>query len=221
MGYKRIKFAQKGFDESEYKRYFHQNQSEYLRIRLRSVFLYHQGKEFEEISIKLSIHHQSVRKYVNLYISGGFKELCKEVIRPKKSQLTVIESQSFKEILLTKRPFEVGLEGNIWTGKIMCQYLKETYEVDYKSGIYDLLERLNLTHQKAHADYGNAKPSEQITFIKELKERILNADTKTSIIKFDEFSICEKPSAYYGWAEKNTRPIFVTDEKKENELMGS
>lgn len=221
MGYKRIKFAQKGFDESEYKRYFHQNQSEYLRIRLRSVFLYHQGKEFEEISIKLSIHHQSVRKYVNLYISGGFKELCKEVIRPKKSQLIVIESQSFKEILLTKRPFEVGLEGNIWTGKIMCQYLKETYEVDYKSGIYDLLERLNLTHQKAHADYGNAKPSEQITFIEELKERILNADTKTSIIKFDEFSICEKPSAYYGWAEKNTRPIFVTDEKKENELMGS
>ena len=158
---------------------------------------------------------------MNLYISGGFKELCKEVIRPKKSQLTVIESQSFKEILLTKRPFEVGLEGNIWTGKIMCQYLKETYEVDYKSGIYDLLERLNLTHQKAHADYGNAKPSEQITFIEELKERILNADTKTSIIKFDEFSICEKPSAYYGWAEKNTRPIFVTDEKKENELMGS
>jgi transposase len=219
MGYKRIKFEQKGFDEALYKRYFHQNQLEYLRIRLRSVLLYHQGKDFEEIAIHLSIHHQSVRKYVNMYIHGGFKELCQEVVRTQNSQLGELESQAFKEILLTKRPIDVGLEGNIWTGKIMCQYLNEIYKVDYKSGIYDLLERLNLTHQKAHADYGNAKPSEQITFINDLKETILNADEKTTVVKFDEFSICEKPSSYYGWAEKNSRPKFVTNEKKESEPM--
>lgn len=219
MGYKRVKFEQKGFDESEYKRYFHQKQSEYLRIRLRSILFYQQGNSFEEISSKLSIHHQSVRKYIHLYILGGFKELCKEIVRPRSSQLSEKESIAFKEILLTKRPFEVGLEGNIWTGKIMCQYLKATYNIDYKSGIYDLLERLNLSHQKAHADYGNAKPSEQIAFIKELQETILNADEKTAVVKFDEFSICEKPSSYYGWAEKNSRPKFVTNEKKENGQM--
>jgi transposase len=111
------------------------------------VLLYHQGNSFEEISTKLSIHHQSVRKYINLYILGGFKELCKEIVRPQSSQLSEKESIAFKEILLTKRPLEVGLEGNIWTGKIMCQYLKETYNIDYKSGIYDLLERLNLSHR--------------------------------------------------------------------------
>lgn len=219
MGYIRVKFEQIGFDEDEYKRYFHQKQSEYLRIRLRSVLLYHQGKEFEEISSKLSIHHQSVRKYVNLYILGGFEELCKKILRPQSSQLSEAESVAFKSILLTRRPIDVGLDGNIWTGKIMCQYLKERYGVDYKSGIYDLLERLNLTHQKAHADYGNAKLSEQIAFINDLKETILNADEKTAIVKFDEFSICEKPSSYYGWAEKNSRPKFVTNEKKESEQM--
>lgn len=219
MGYKRIEFEQKGFDESAYKRYFHHNQSEYLRIRLRSVFLYYQGKDFGEISTELSIHHQSVRKYVNLYLLGGFKELCKAVIRPQSSRLSKSESLAFKEVLLSKRPCEVGLEGNIWTSKIMCQYLNTTYNVEYKSGIYDLLERLNLSHQKAHADYGNAKPSEQIAFIEELKETILNADEKTAVVKFDEFSICEKPTAYYGWAQKNTRPKFLTNEKKENEAM--
>lgn len=219
MGYKRHKFEQKGFDEIAYKQYFHQNQAEYLRTRLGSVLLYHQGKEFEEIATKLSIHHQSVRKYVNLYLSGGFKELCKVVTRPKNSQLSESESLAFKEILLTKRPFEVGLESNIWTGKIMCQYLRQAYKVDYKSGIYDLLARLNLTHQKAHADYGNAKPSEQMAFIEDLKETILKADQKTAILKFDEFSICQKPISYYGWALKNTRPTFVTNEKKGNEPM--
>jgi len=217
MGYTRVKFDQRGFDELEYKRYFRQNQPEYLRIRLRSVLHYYQGKEFEEISTSLSIHHQSVRKYVNLYIIGGFKELCKAVVRPQRSQLSELESMTFKEILLTKRPIDMDLEGNIWTGKIMCQYLKKTYKIDYKSGIYDLLERLNLTHQKAHADYGNAKPSEQIAFINDLKQTIMNVDDKKAVVKFDEFSICEKPSAYYGWAEKNSRPKFVTDEKKESE----
>lgn len=98
----------------------------------------------------------------------------------------------------------------------MCEYLKKTYNVTYASGIYDLLDRLKLSHQKSHADYGNANPSEQRAFMEELKSTILAADGKTAIVKFDEFSVCQKPSSYYGWAEKNTRPTFVTDEKKES-----
>jgi hypothetical protein len=94
----------------------------------------------------------------------------------------------------------VGLEGNIWTGTLMRQYLKNTYDVTYKSGIYDLLERLELSHQKAHADYGNAKEEDQIAFINELKDTLLQADDKTAVVKFDEFSVSTKTSTYYGWA---------------------
>ena len=168
----------------------------------------------------VNIHPQSVRKYINIYISSGFEGLCQEVVRPQISLLSPKQSAEFKEVLLSKRPSEVGLQGNIWTGELMCQYLKQTYQVVYKSGIYDLLERLNLSHQKAHADYGNAKPSEQKTFIEDLKGTLLEADEKTAVVKFDEFSVCEKPSSYYGWAEKNTRPKVVTDEKKGDEPMG-
>lgn len=219
MGYKRIKFDQKGFDEKAYKRFFHQKQAAYIRTKLRSIQLYHQGKEFEAIAETLNIHHQSVRKYINIYIASGFEGLCQEVVRPQGSLLSPEQSAKFKEILLSKRPCEVGFQGNIWTGELMCQYLKETYQVVYKSGIYDLLERLNLSHQKAHADYDNAKLSEQKAFIEDLKDTLLKADGKTAIVKFDEFSVCEKPSSYYGWAEKNTRPKVVTNEKKEDEPM--
>lgn len=219
MSYKRVKFEQKGFDASEYEKYFHANQAEYIRSKLRCVLLYQQGKPYDQIACHLSIHHQSVRKYINIYICGGFEQLCQSVRRPQASKLTKEQSAAFKEVLLTKRPFELDLEGSIWTGKLMCQYLKKTYNIDYKSGIYDLLERLNLSHQKAHADYGNAKASEQIAFMNELKTTILEADQKTAVVKFDEFSVCEKPSSYYGWAQKNTRPKVVTDEKKENEPM--
>jgi transposase len=220
MGYKRSKFEQKGFDEQAYKRFFHQKQAAYIRTKLRSIHLYHQGKEFEAIAETLNIHHQSVRKYINIYISSGFKGLCQEVVRPQSSILNPGQNAEFKEVLLSKRPCEVGLSGNIWTGELMCLYLKETYQVVYKSGIYDLLKRLNLSHQKAHADYSNAIPSEQKAFIEDLKDTLLKANAKTAIVKFDEFSVCEKPSAYYGWAQKNTRPKVVTNEKKEGGQMG-
>ena len=214
MGYNRVKFEQKGFDVEEYKKYFHRHQASYIRAKMRCVLSYHEGKTSKEISSIYGISEQSVRKYVNTYISGGFETLCKKTIRPQSSMLTTAQSAEFKAILLSKRPCEVGLEGNIWTGEIMRQYLKKTYGVDYKSGIYDLLERLNLSHQKAHLDYGNADPVEQHAAINELKTVLLEADDKTAVIKFDEFSICERPTSYYGWAEKNTRPKVVTNEKK-------
>jgi transposase len=216
MGYNRKKFAERGFDEQAYRRYFRLNQVEYIRKKLRVVKLYASGKEFAAIATQLSIHEQSVRKYVNTYISGGFEALCKPDIRPQPSLLKPEQCEAFKEVLLTKRPCDVGLEGNIWTGKLMCAYLKATYGITYKSGIYDLLERMNLTHQRAHADYGNADPVEQKAFLEDLKNTLLRADENTIVLKFDEFSICERPTAYYAWAEKNTRPRVKTDEKKEN-----
>lgn len=221
MGKLRQKFEQKGFDEKEYQAYFHQEQSEYIRKKMRIIKLYHEKKETKEISQKLNVNTQSINKYVNFYIVGGFYLVCQKDKRPRKGFLTEEQSQEFKRIILSKKPFELGLEGNIWTGKLMQAYLEKTYAITYKSGIYDLLDRLNLSHQKAHADYGNADKEEQLKFLTELKNSLLQADEDKVVIKFDEFSISEKPSSFYGWAEKNTRPKFSTNEKKAKEPTGS
>jgi len=39
------------------------------------------------------------------------------------------------------------------------------------------------------------------------------------ILFFDEFSVCNRPSTYYGWAEKNTRPQVPSDESKKREKL--
>lgn len=214
MGYKRNKFEQKGFDETEYQRHFHLNQSEYIRTRLGCVRLYGQGHEFDQVAEQLGLHQQTVRKHVNIYIAGGFERLCQPDTRAQQGLLTDQQAACFKEVLLGKRPDQVGLEGNIWTGDLMRQYLLRTYGASYKSGIYDLLERLRLSHQKAHSDYGNADPAQQAAFLDDLKQTLLEADERTAVVKYDEFSVCQRPTSHYGWAEKNTRPRVVTDEKK-------
>ena len=158
--------------------------------------------------------------WVNTYLAGGFEQLCQPTVRQQPCLLSDEQAASFKEVLLNRRPEEVGLEGNLWTGQLMCQYLSQAYGVTYRSGIYDLLERLNLSHQKAHADYGNADPNQQVAFLNDLKYTLLAADEKTAVVKFDEFSVCERPSSYYGWAEKNTRPRVVTNEKNASAPTG-
>ena len=216
----RDKFQQVGFDEFQYQRYFHQNQAEYLRTKLRCVRMYAQGDGFGQISSTLGVHTQSARKYVNTYLSGGFEQLCRPTVRQQPCLLSDEQADAFKDVLLVKRPEEVGLEGNLWTGSLMCHYLNQTYGVVYKSGIYDLLERLDLSHQRSHADYGNADSSQQSAFLTDLKDTLLKADEKMAVVKFDEFSVCERPTSYYGWAEKNTRPRVVTNEKNASAPTG-
>jgi transposase len=157
MATTRQQFTQKGFDEKEYDRYFHLHQAEYIRKKLRVIKSYHENQKPKQIASQQAVHMQSIHKYVNTYLLGGFALLCQATVRRRESFLSQEQSLAFKEVILTKRPFEVGLEGNIWTGKLLCEYLQKTYGVSYKSGIYDLLNRLNLSHQRAHADYGNAK----------------------------------------------------------------
>jgi DDE superfamily endonuclease len=37
---------------------------------------------------------------------------------------------------------------------------------------------------------------------------------------FDEFAVSERPSLFYGWAERNPRPEVPSDERKRNKLNG-
>jgi transposase len=219
MGYSRKQLESKGFDEQAYQKYFSKHQQEHLRIRLRCLKSYFSGGTPQTLGLEFGIHQQTVRIYLQTYLLGGFEALCAPIKRPKSTLLSESQMAAFKTVLLDCRPNEVGLEGNIWTGKLMRQYLQNTYQIEYKSGIYDLLERLGLSHQKAHSDYANAKAEEQQVFLEDLKNTLLQADERTAVVKFDEFSVSSRPSSYYGWAQKNTRPKVKTDEKNASAQM--
>ncbi len=78
-----------------------------------------------------------------------------------------------------------------------------------------LLERVSLLELRL------AQVTEQIQFIEDFKQTLLASDENNAVITFDEFSISSKPSNYYGWAERNTRPRVKTDEKNAAEPMDS
>ena len=207
-------FEQRGLDLIQWQQHMHRHPQEYIRRKLRAIRAYAQGQSVQTLAQQLTIHPNTLRHYITTYCLGGFESLCQPEKRKQPKRLTPQQEAEFKQVLLKQRPADHGLPGNIWTGQLMCQYLKATYQVDYHSGIYDLLERLNLSHQKAHADYENADPVKQQAFLNEFKESLLTIDNTHTVVVYDEFSVAEKPTSFYGWAEKNTRPQHVTDEKK-------
>jgi len=212
----RAEFEQRGFDKARYAALFAKSKDTYIRKRLQIVLLYHQFNRVSRIMLLLNLSESTVRKYIQLYSTDGFEGLTLKIKQSKKKGFLTNEQQYlFKNILLHKKPYEVALEGNIWTGELMRQYLAREFGVIYHSGIYNLLGRLGLTHQKAHADYGNANLTDQQAYLSELETTVLQAEEDSTIVFFDEFSVCEKPTSYYGWAERNTRPTFTTNEKKQ------
>ena len=212
---KKTEFDTKGFDEVQWNKYFRRYQQEYIRKRLRAIKLFADNNDVSTISNTLSLNKNSVYIFVATYLKEGFEGICRVAVRPKPTLLTTAEELRFKQNLVSKAPFECGLEGNLWTAELMRQFIKREFGVDYKSGIYDLLERLNLSHQKAHSDYQNASKDEQLQFLDRFKQTLLESDQTNATLTFDEFSISSKPSNFYGWAEKNTRPRVKTDEKNE------
>ena len=218
---KKAEFDTKGFDEVQWNKYFRRHQQEYIRKRLRAIKLFAENNDVSTICQTLSLNKNTFYLLVNRYLKEGFEGLCRPAVRPKPTLLSPEQELSFKQTIVSKTPFECALAGNIWNGRLMREFIKREFAVNYKSGIYDLLERLNLSHQKAHADYQNASKDEQLLFLDRFKQVLLASDEQNATLTFDEFSIQNKPTAFYGWAERNTRPRVKTDEKNERAPMDS
>lgn len=69
------------------------------------------------------------------------------------------QKQQLKYIILTQAPKDHGLDRNLWTAEVIIEMIKTKWDIDYKdSRIYEILDDLGLSHQKAHRDYANSDP---------------------------------------------------------------
>ena len=219
--YIRKSFAAVGFEEAAWQKAFHRHPTERVRRKLRVVQSFARGQSLPQAAQSYRLQLATVRKYLTQYIQEGLFGLCAPQLQPRAGRLTGEQEAAFRQTVLTSCPQDHGLVGRIWTGHSMQHYLLKTWNVVYAAGIYDLLDRLGLSHQKAHADYGNADPAAQRACLEVLKDTLLLLPQDERIVAFDEFSVCEKPTASYGWAVKNTRPRFTTNEKKERASTAS
>ncbi len=74
-------------------------------------------------------------------------------------------------MLLSEKPIDYGVDRNIWTGEIISYVIELRWGIKLKTTrIYEILNELNLSYQKAHRDYANASKEQQKVFILNLKK---------------------------------------------------
>ena len=171
-------------DKKQWQRLYYKNQQEYIRQRLSAIRYLSEGKSRAEVAQILGCTDLTIAKWMDKYIENGLEGLVEPIKHQVKERLNPGQQQEIKGMVLNDRPTKYGIDREIWTGKIIGEVIKERWGVDLKtSRIYEILDNLNLSHQKAHRDcvaveprrYDNAGPEKQKKFVKLLKK---NANQK-------------------------------------------
>ena len=143
-----------------------QHPSAYL-IFLRKAIS--EGKSRVEVSQLVGCTDLTIAKWIGKYLDAGLEGLVEPIKHQVKERLNPAPQQEIKEMVLNDRPTKYGIDREIWTGKIIGFVIKQRWGVDLKtSRISEILDKLNLSHQKAHRDYENASPEKPKEFVKML-----------------------------------------------------
>ena len=139
--------------------------------RLSTIRYLSEGKSRAEVAQILGCKDLSIARWMSKYLETGLEGLVEPIKHQVKERLNPEQQQEIKEMVLNERPTKYGIDREIWTGKILVEVIKQRWGVDLKtSRIYEILDNLNLSHQKAHRDYDNADPEKQKKFVKVLKK---------------------------------------------------
>lgn len=152
---------------------YYKHQQEYIRKRLLAIKYLYSGQSRAEVAKILNCTYKTLSTWIDKFLDGGLNELVKPIKHQVTEKLSQQQKQDLKTIILTSTPIDYGIDRNLWTGKIIAEILRSEMGVELKgSRIYEILDELNLSHQKAHRDYANADEEKQNIFVSNLKKNL-------------------------------------------------
>ncbi len=208
-------------DWESWQNLYYQYQQSYIRQKLLAIKYLWLGYSRKQAAQMVSCSYGTLTQWLDDFLSGGFAKLTKPITHLVPSRLNQEQQIELKRMLLEESPKDYGIDRYIWTGKIISKVIEQKWGIGLKdSRIYEILDSLKLSYQKAHRDYANADKECQKEFLATLKKKLLSQQTGEKIIFFDEFAVYDRPSLFYAWAEKNSRPQIPSNERKRHKFNG-
>jgi len=121
------------------------------------IKLLSQGKTRTQVCQQVGCTYDTLSSWIDKYLQGGLSHLVSPIKHQKPSRLSSEQQQQLKVMVLAQRPTDYGIERQMWTGVVLSQVIAQQFNVQLKdSRIYELLDELGLSYQRAHRDYANA-----------------------------------------------------------------
>lgn len=196
------------------------HQQEYLRTRLNALRMVWEGKPIKEMLSTRGIVRKSLLNWLNMLIADGVQQGLKRLVPPKKRQrsgkVTPAQQQRIVDIIEKESPPDYGYTQYIFTGQILLELIERFWGIQVcDQTVYNLLERQGFSSQRGHRDDENADPDKQHAYA----ERLTSPSPGEKHLFFDEFSVTNRPSTFYGGARKNTRVKVPSNESAKRERI--
>ena len=150
---------------------YYKHPQAYVRQRLLAIKYLWEGKSRTEVTQILGCNYKSLTKWIDKFLEGGLPKLTQPITHQVPCRLQPSQQLELKKMLLEQKPTDYGIDRYIWTGKIISQVIQQKWGITLKdTRIYEILDQLNLSHQKAHRDYANADKNLQQQFVETLKK---------------------------------------------------
>ena len=171
MGSRTQELKKQQLNAEQWQKLYYQNQKSYLRARLLAIKFLAEGKTRTEVAQIVNCTYKTLTSWIDKYLEGGLEKLTESIKHQVPQRLNREQKQQFKQMLLEQTPKDYGIERNLWTAKIMIEVIKQKWNVTLKdSRIYEIIQELNLSYQRAHRDYANADKAHQKQFVELLKK---------------------------------------------------
>lgn len=148
------------------------HQQEYLRKRLRSIKAVYEGQSRYQVCRSQGCSYNALTKWIDVVLLHGLEALVVPIKHPKTPQrLSPEQKKELKRMILEQSPREYGIVRNLWTAEIMIEVIQSRWNVSLKSSrVYEILEELGLSYQRAHRDYAPPDKEAQKAFVEKVKK---------------------------------------------------
>lgn len=185
-----------------------------LYIRFQVIRLALNGTTYKEISFITGVSEPTIVEYVKKFREDAISGLRMHYSTGRPPKLSEDQELELYETIVNKVPDQCGFKvGKNWNVPIIRIWIEQEFEVKYsKSGVRDLLHRLNLSFTCPTYTLAKADPKKQEEFIKRfnrLKNDLLH-DTIDRIFFVDETMIRDYQAISKTWFPKGQQKKIKT-----------
>lgn len=165
----KLALAIKNYSSEELKSLLRKDEKFQQGVRLFACYQVSLGMRPKDLEGIYDTSFKSICNWIHRLNEGGVEALIDKEKPGRTKRLTQETLGELREILLSKSPESFGYNSATWTGPLLIDYIKKTYNVEYKKAqIYNIIADLGLTYKKGKGLYPESKDREPI--IDELKK---------------------------------------------------
>ena len=166
------------------------------------------------------------KKYVfklkNKYLKNGLVAL-RSKKRKSRALLTKSQIKEIVKIIQTKTPKDLGIDCDFWTTSILADFIKEKYNVEYKSktSLYIIFKEAKFTYHKPGQKYHKSNPENIEKWKEKNKPQIERAlkDNNTVVLAGDEMILSTQTTFQKIWLPVNNYPKIDISSKRQKRFV--